>query len=491
MSGSYSTTPNLGLKKPLTGADDDLWGTHWNQNADILDVSLSAMRWGILPLAGNTPPASGGTGYAVGDVITLTGGATVSVITATGGSVTEFQVQQSGSYTAVPTGSLSQTATTGTGTGFVVTPPFGPIAATIGAMPLSSGSAFQGNFVLGAGAGSALTIGAEETFIGAYAGFTVTSGHYNSAFGHRALGFETTGALNTAIGNDSQRNTRGSNSGSSLGANALRNSNGNWNTAVGGSAMYGNEAGGTLGNANTAVGFEALKGMSATTANNNTAVGYQAGFNVTTAANNTFLGLNAGAGLTTGTYNTIIGTGVSGNLVSGQGNIVIGTSSFAQTPAVDTSNMLIIQGNGSVPVISAVNIQTATPTVTMPGDVHAGGGLFSQSLVQVGNTGGGSPGSIVLAGAVSESKMMLTYRGGSLAWAMIVGGGTDDLWFESRDNAGANVGVALSIARLSGMITMPKLAASTSYANDAAAGAAGVAVGTLYRNGSAVMVRVV
>ena len=40
MSG-YSTTPNLGLKKPLTGADDDMWGTHWNSNADVLDAPCS------------------------------------------------------------------------------------------------------------------------------------------------------------------------------------------------------------------------------------------------------------------------------------------------------------------------------------------------------------------------------------------------------------------------------------------------------------------
>ena len=37
MSG-YTTTPNLGLKKPNSGGDDGLWGTHWNQNADVLDT---------------------------------------------------------------------------------------------------------------------------------------------------------------------------------------------------------------------------------------------------------------------------------------------------------------------------------------------------------------------------------------------------------------------------------------------------------------------
>ena len=41
MSG-YTTTPNLGLKKPNSGGDDGLWGTHWNQNADVLDGAVGA-----------------------------------------------------------------------------------------------------------------------------------------------------------------------------------------------------------------------------------------------------------------------------------------------------------------------------------------------------------------------------------------------------------------------------------------------------------------
>jgi hypothetical protein len=53
MSGSYSTTPNLGLKRPTTGADDDMWGTHWNDNADTLDAALVG-GGPFLPLTGGT-----------------------------------------------------------------------------------------------------------------------------------------------------------------------------------------------------------------------------------------------------------------------------------------------------------------------------------------------------------------------------------------------------------------------------------------------------
>jgi hypothetical protein len=37
----YTTTPNLGLYKPVPGEDDDVWGTHLNLNADTLDTALA------------------------------------------------------------------------------------------------------------------------------------------------------------------------------------------------------------------------------------------------------------------------------------------------------------------------------------------------------------------------------------------------------------------------------------------------------------------
>jgi polygalacturonase len=44
MSGSeYTTTPNLGLYKPLYNADAEQWGNHLNLNADILDDAISGV----------------------------------------------------------------------------------------------------------------------------------------------------------------------------------------------------------------------------------------------------------------------------------------------------------------------------------------------------------------------------------------------------------------------------------------------------------------
>ena len=60
-SGSYATTPNFALKKPVTGADDDLWGTHWNQNADTLDATLKAHGDAIAGVSGGPfLPLTGG-----------------------------------------------------------------------------------------------------------------------------------------------------------------------------------------------------------------------------------------------------------------------------------------------------------------------------------------------------------------------------------------------------------------------------------------------
>jgi hypothetical protein len=50
-SGEYTTTPNLGLYKPLYNADAEQWGNHLNANADVLDGALAG-GGPFLPLTG-------------------------------------------------------------------------------------------------------------------------------------------------------------------------------------------------------------------------------------------------------------------------------------------------------------------------------------------------------------------------------------------------------------------------------------------------------
>lgn len=81
----------------------------------------------------------GGTGHATGDVITLNGGSggaggtpcSVTVTSVSGGVVTSADVKFAGSYTSVPTGTFTQTATTGSGTGFTCAASFfNPVHST-------------------------------------------------------------------------------------------------------------------------------------------------------------------------------------------------------------------------------------------------------------------------------------------------------------------------------------------------------------------------
>jgi hypothetical protein len=63
-----TTTPVLGLFKPVVGADDDDWGSFWNSNADTLDAAIGA-GGPFLPLTGGT--VTGPLNY------TATGGTTM------------------------------------------------------------------------------------------------------------------------------------------------------------------------------------------------------------------------------------------------------------------------------------------------------------------------------------------------------------------------------------------------------------------------------
>jgi hypothetical protein len=55
----YTTTPNLALFKPVSGADVGNWGSHWNSNADKLDGLFPNGSTGtFLPLSGGTMTGS-------------------------------------------------------------------------------------------------------------------------------------------------------------------------------------------------------------------------------------------------------------------------------------------------------------------------------------------------------------------------------------------------------------------------------------------------
>lgn len=81
----------------------------------------------------------GGTGHAVGDIITMNGGSggaggspvTFKVTQVSSGVIVNVDIQFEGAYTSLPTGTLTQASTTGSGTGFTCAATFfNPVHST-------------------------------------------------------------------------------------------------------------------------------------------------------------------------------------------------------------------------------------------------------------------------------------------------------------------------------------------------------------------------
>lgn len=106
-SGSYTTIPTITISPPTTAGGVQATGT----------VAMQL-------LTGSTI-ASPGTGYAIGDTITLAGGtfsaaAVLTVATLSGSGVATYTTSNAGTYTVLPTSPIT-TTTSGSGTGFTLT----------------------------------------------------------------------------------------------------------------------------------------------------------------------------------------------------------------------------------------------------------------------------------------------------------------------------------------------------------------------------------
>lgn len=204
-----------------------------------------------------------------------------------------------------------------------------------------------------------------DNAVGSWALASNVTGDGNNAVGEAALSNNVTGSWNTGMGDA-----------------ALNQSTANNNTALG--AEAGNYI--TSGASNTAVGHSTIAGgwQNPITGNNNTALGDTAlGFLQGTASANTAIGQDAGSTISTGTNNTVLGQGVASTyLATGTGNILIGTDYTTDVPSSNTgtSNFLNI-GN----VIFATGM---TGTVAAPaGNVGIGTASPGSPLEVLGATG--------------------------------------------------------------------------------------------------------
>jgi hypothetical protein len=218
-----------------------------------------------------------------------------------------------------------------------------PATAAAGGVP-SAGVIFAGttpyihnfggaNFFAGEDAGNFTMTGNENTGIGVNVLNSNFNGVQNTAMGFDTLSRNTSGQRNAAFGNESMRENVG----------------GGFNTGMGHNTLFFN----VNGFNNTAVGYQALLN---TTGNDNVAVGQNAGSNLLANAN------------TTGSGNTFIGTR-SGSGVAAQ---LTNATAIGYEALVSASNALVLGGTGANAV--SVGIGTETPQATL--DVVNDGGAI-------------------------------------------------------------------------------------------------------------------
>jgi hypothetical protein len=190
------------------------------------------------------------------------------------------------------------------------------------------------NTATGFGALLRNTTGSRNTATGYYALALNTTGTDNTAFGYTALYPNTTGTLNTAVGQGALKNNSTGNENSALGEGTLaNNTTGNYNSAFGRESLHNSN-----GNNNTAVGWRA--GFQ--TGSNNTSVGYMAGYAAGT--NNTAIGASADFAANV-TDATAIGYGARANGINAT---AIGNGAVAAANTIRLGNTAVTSIGGQV-----------------------------------------------------------------------------------------------------------------------------------------------
>lgn len=262
--------------------------------ANLASQLYSIQAGGFAVAPGSIALVSGGSGYNDGDVVTLTCAGcsittnpTVTVGVQSGNVAQTVIANNLGVLTNAPATNpvtFTQSSTTGSGTGLVITAKFGVIAAATSYPALATGGGLaNGDMFIGALTNQANFAGSESVFIGSLAGGCLSTGAGNVVVGHNALGTgNSLPCSNTPIANNSVI----------IGQDAIRNF-----ATAGGSLNY------------------------------SVVLGSQAGHNLVGGSTN----------------NVIIGYGVaSSTLTNGTNNILIGVSSGVDTAASNTSNTINI-----------------------------------------------------------------------------------------------------------------------------------------------------
>jgi hypothetical protein len=218
-SGSYTTVPTFTISAPTTAGGTTATGTC---AMAALTITLQA----------------GGSGYVIGDTITLTGGTfsqaiTLIVATLSGSAVATFTTTNGGTYTVLPTNPISQGSTSGSGTGATFNVTAWQVRLTAFTITAAgSGYVEQPTITFSSGSAAAYaTVGSASSikFIGGSLDFVTPSG--------TALNI-TDGSLSTggyvSFTNNSSTNAinRASGSGGNIGISWLSKGSGSHNFAT-------------------------------------------------------------------------------------------------------------------------------------------------------------------------------------------------------------------------------------------------------------------
>lgn len=320
MATSYS--PNLALTLQGTNDNPGTWGDITNTNlGTLLEQAISGYE--VQSLTSGTTLTltipNGSSGVARNMSLEFTGeGSTVIVPSnkklyfvynnCSSGTITMKVAGQTG--VQIPRGTKQILVSNGTDVGLAISSVNGTTTAALTAFGLNAGDSITSgaqNTFIGYDAGTAVTTGANSVMVGYEAGLSATTANFTTAVGYGAARSNVSGSSNTAIGYLSAYNQTSS-----------------FNTAVGRGAMQG--GGTSTTSESVAVGAFAMN--VATGGGSNTAVGYQAGYDLTTANWATLIGAFAGQNVTSGAANTLVGYQAGNGITTGTTNSALGDSAY-------------------------------------------------------------------------------------------------------------------------------------------------------------------
>ena len=328
-------------------------------SAGTTGFTPSTATSGVVTLAGTLAIANGGTGQTTATAATnallpsqaansgkylTTDGTNTSwgtVSASPGGSTTQIQYNNAGAFGGSANFTWNNTTST----------------LTVNSINIGrGGNNIATNMFIGTAATGATASSLKNVAVGIAALNGVTNGQLNVAVGWNALNGINTGTQNVAIGNNAGAVLTNASFNTAVGAFALDNATGgSSNVALGYSALTGD----VTGSNNTSVG--ASSGQALTSGTNNVFVGYLAGsavdvgFSTVAVGGNALRsvvssGYNVGVGEyagrdTTGQQNTLIGWQAGYTLAAGDNNTIIG---YNAVPSSTTASNEITLGNSSI-----------------------------------------------------------------------------------------------------------------------------------------------